>query len=69
MAEDNNEHVEAQLNTFIETQEQNTQSLRDELANTRLALEREADAAKEINTSARRVLQATEKHLNDQINK
>ena len=46
MAEDNNEHVEARLNTFIETQVQITQSLRDELGNTRLALEREADAAK-----------------------
>jgi len=46
MAEDNNERVEARFNTCIETQEQITQSLRDELANTRQALEREADAAK-----------------------
>ena len=46
MAEDYNERVEGRFNTFIETQGQITQSLRDELTNTRLALEREADAAK-----------------------
>ena len=58
MAEDTSQNVEARLNTFIETQEQVTQSLRDELANTHLALERQADTAKE-----------TEKHLNDRIHK
>ena len=58
MAEDNSEHVEARLNIFIETQEQIAQSLKDELADMRLALEREAHTAKE-----------TEKHLNDRIRK
>ena len=58
MAEDTSEHVEARLNAFIERQEQTTQSLKDELADMRLALERQADTAKE-----------TEKHLNNRIHK
>jgi len=69
MTEKNSERLEARLNEIIEKQEQIAQSLRKELDNTRRAVEREADAAKEINNSAHRVLQTTEKHLSEQINR
>lgn len=69
MAEDNSERLEARLDAIIKTQEQLAQSLREKLKDTRRALEREADAAKEINHSAHLVLEATEKHLKEQINR